>query len=95
MNKTIEKAIQGMTVSELTELNRLVVFAIRNRQPELADAVKVGSVVEFRGRGGFPTEGVVIKKNRMKAIVQVGAGPNGMKGQMWNVPYSMLCVVSR
>lgn len=83
------KELDGLTVSELTALNKLVVATIRMRQPELSDGVRVGSTVEFKGRGGWPVEGTVIKKNPSKAIVSVGAG------QKWNVPYSLLCVVKR
>jgi len=90
--KTINKIVRlmdEMSVSELTELNRLVVTTIRMRQPELADAVRVGSIVEFEGRGGWPVNGKVIKRNPSKAVVKVGAD------QRWNVPYSMLVVVKK
>lgn len=84
------KDFNDMTVSELYNLNKLLVAEIRARQREdardKAARFKIGQRVSFTDRAGNYTEGVIEKFNSKTVSVKT-------PGTIWRVPPSMLTEV--
>ena len=84
--QTIQKHLSELSIDELQQLNDDVVNTINFKHRALSMQKKrqlsVGDEVTFTYKDRKHT-GVLIKKNRTKAVVQSG-------GEDWRVPFSML-----
>ena len=87
--KTIQKHLTELSIDELHQLNDDVVntinFKHRAFSMEKKRLLSVGDEVRFTYKDKEHT-GVLIKKNRTKAIVESG-------GESWRIPFSMLTPV--
>ena len=84
--KTIQKHLTELSIDELHQLNDDVVNTINFKHRAFCMQTKrllsVGDEVRFTYKDKEHT-GILIKKNRTKAIVESG-------GESWRIPFSML-----
>ena len=81
-----ELLLKLMQMSDLDEL-RLIQSAIRDRIKEVSSAIKYdldkGDIVKVNSPRKDNEEGIIVKVNRTRAVVNINGTP-------WNVPFSMI-----
>ena len=87
----LQKAITGLDLTDMLELNKFLVGRIKHARNEEGRRMKrqlfVGSLVSFEDNGGQTVQGKVTKV--MRKFARVDTGPN-----VWRVPLSQLTKVA-